>query len=85
MASTVPNQPSPLHKLAKPVKGDFLGSTATRDYYLSHDLDHVWIVRSAPGHKVISEQGVSHAILHLISWGEHDMANRIRAARAMLT
>lgn len=76
--------PEPLHRLAKPVAGDFLGSVKTMDYYLSHDLEHVRIVRAAPGHKIVSDQGVSHAILQLLSWGEHDMVNRIRAAKAML-
>jgi len=76
--------PKPLHKTATPVRGDFIGSTETQDYYLSHDLDHVWIVRTSPGHTFVSEQGFSFAVLQLLSFGEHDLANALKAAKAML-
>lgn len=78
------SQPRPLHKVAKPVKGAFLGSVRNRDYYLSDDLDHIWVVRAWAGHKAISESGVSVVLLTLLSWGENDMVNRIKAARMML-
>ena len=76
--------PEPLHRLAKPVAGDFLGSVKTMDYYLSHDLEHIRIVRAGPGHKIVTEQALSAVVQQLQSWGEHDMVNRIRAAKAML-
>lgn len=85
MASTVPNQPSPLHNVQPRGDWTFLGSAAARDYYIMNDGSELRMVTAKPGHKVISAQGIDTAILNLISWGEHDMANRIRAARAMLT
>lgn len=84
MASTVPNQPRPLHNVQQRSDWTFLGSAANRDYYIMDDGSELRMVTAKPGHKVIGRLGVNAAILQLISWGEHDMANRIRAARTMM-
>lgn len=77
-------QPRPLHRRPRGVKGNFLGSVRTEDYYITHDLAHVWIVRHAQGHKMAREQGISVTILQLLAWSETDMVNRIKAVRMML-
>ena len=84
MASTVPNQPSPLHSVQQRSDWTFLGSAADRDYYIMNDASELRMVTAKPGHKVISAQGIDTAILNLLSWGEHDMVLRIKAARTMM-
>lgn len=76
-------QPKPLHQPVRKPSGFFLGTVKNTDYYMHNDLDKIVRVRSTPGHIVTPETGVSVAILQLLSWGESDMANRIRAAIAM--
>lgn len=85
MASTVPNQPRPLHNVQQRSDWTFLGSAAARDYYITSDGRELRMVTAKPGHKIVTNQGIDTAILNLLSWGEHGMANRIRAARAMMS
>lgn len=78
------SQPRPLHHLAKPVSGSFLGSVEGMDYYIRDDGKHIIRVRQGKGHLIISEYGTDGTILALLARGERDMINRIKAARMML-